>query len=266
MIDVRRVDRAWLRRRALPVALLACWLVWAALAWWTAPREADETGLQRDLAAGRVLTLTRADGWDDTGPWGRRPEPRYASGGSTVVWARPDGQFRYAYVSPPTSGGGVEAGDGADPDPDVVSPSPEATGASEEPDGGVAPDRRADPLADPRARDATTHLGDTRADALADAAATIALVLGVGWLLMLVAGSPPVVGTRWFWFWIGLLPLGLGVLAWAWRERWRADVPAGGARRSGWTGFGVWLVGGIAVSLLLAVPGALLGDRVVPHW
>lgn len=253
MIDIRRagpVDLAWLRRRALPAALLAGWLVWAALAWWTAPRAADEAGLERDLAAGRVLTLTRADGWDDSGPWGRRPEPRYASGGSTVVWARPDGQFRYAYVSPPAPADAEITDTGPEPDPDASS----------------WPDPQADPLADPRARDATTHLGDTRADALATTAATIALVLGAGWLLTLLAGPPPVLGTRWYWFWIGLLPLGVGVLAWAYRECWRADAPATRPRRSGWSGLGWWIVGGIGVSLVVAVLGAVLGDNLVPSW
>ncbi|MFI5834071.1 hypothetical protein ACIA5A_10390 [Micromonospora sp. NPDC051300] len=267
MIDVRRVDRAWLRRRALPAALLACWLVWAALAWWTAPRADDEEGLRRDLAAGRVLTITRAEGWDDSGPWARRPEPRHAQGGSTVVWARPDGRFHYAYAPAPVSDG-VEDGDGADPGPEqgTGSPSPAATGASPDPDGGRFRDPWTDPLADPRALEATTHFGDTRADALADAAATIALVLGAAWLLTLLAGPPPVRGTRWYWFWIGLLPLGVGVLAWAYRECWRADVPTTGTRRSGWSGLGWWLVGGIGVSLVLAGLSAVLGDQLVPNW
>ncbi|MFG1673328.1 hypothetical protein [Micromonospora sp. NPDC049282] len=274
MIDIRRagpVDLAWLRRRALPAALLACWLVWAALAWWTAPRADDEAGLQRDLAAGRVLTITRADGWDDSGPWGRRPEPRYAEGGSTVVWARPDGRFHYAYVPPPVSDG-TDDEDGADPDPQQgadpgsSSPSPAATGASPDPDGGPFRDPWTDPLADPRALDATTHFGDTGADALATAAAMIAMVIGAAWLITLLAAPPPVLGTRWYWFWIGLLPLGVGVLAWAYRECWRADVPATGPRRSGWSGLGWCIVGGIGVSLVVAGLGAGLGDHVVPNW
>ncbi|WBB76469.1 hypothetical protein O7602_13440 [Micromonospora sp. WMMD1128] len=249
-----RLDGAWLRRRALPAAVLTCWLVWAALAWWSAPRAADQSDLARDLAAGRVLTITRVDGWETGGPWGRRPEPRYAPGGSTVVWTRPDGQFRYTYLPARTPTEGDITG---------VGPGPEA---SPEPDAATwpGPDPFADPLADPRARDAVTHGGDTLADAVANAAATLALVIGVGWLLMLVAGPPPVVGTRWYWFWVGLLPLGLGVLAWTWRERWRADVPATRPRRSGWSGLGWFILGGIAISLVLAVAGTVLGRYVVP--
>ncbi|MFI7071775.1 hypothetical protein [Micromonospora sediminicola] len=250
MIDAPRprpADGARLRHRALPLAVLGCWLVWAALAWWTAPRSVDAVDLERDLAAGRVVTLARADGWDDSGPWGRPPEPRFAQSGSTVVWARPDGQFRYAYVPAPVPRGGpVE--DAADPGP-VTEP---------------GPGEEADPLADPRARAAVARSGDSLADTLADAAGLLALTIGVGWLLMLVAGPPPVAGTRWYWFWIGLLPYALGVLAWAWRERWRAEAPLTGTRGSGWRGFGGLIVGGIVVSLAVAVLGLLLGGYVVP--
>lgn len=278
MIDVRRAlraDRAW-PNRVFPPAVLVCWLVWAALAWWSAPRSVDAAELERDLAAGRVLTIARADGWDDSGPWARRPEPRYAQGGSTVVWARPDGQFRYTYAPASAPDGGSVADDpdagpatgAADPGPATGDPDP-ATGdpATGDPTGDADarwPDPGPDPLADPRARDATTHGGDTRADTIANTAALFALAIGVGWLLTLVAGPPPVLGTRWYWFWIGLLPFGLGVLAWAYRERWRADVPAARPRRTGWAGLGWWLVGGIAVSIAVAVLRMLLGGYVVP--
>ncbi|MEU1688172.1 hypothetical protein [Micromonospora sp. NPDC005707] len=221
-------DRSWLRRRALPLAVVLCWLIWAALAWWTAPRGADEAELEWDLAAGRVVTMARADGWQTGGGWGRRPEPRYAEGGWMLVWTRPDGQIRHASVP------------------------------AQDPESGV------DPLADPRARDATTHGGDTLADAQANAAGMLALTIGVGWLLMLVAGPPPVAGTRWFWFWIGLLPFGLGVLAWLHRERWRGDVPAARPRRSGWAGLGGLLLGGILLSIAVTALAALFGGYVVP--
>ncbi|WP_431936878.1 hypothetical protein [Micromonospora sp. RP3T] len=264
MIDVRRAvraDRAW-PNRVVPLAVLVCWLVWAALAWWSAPRSVDAAELERDLAAGRVLTIARADGWDDSGPWARRPEPRYAQGGSTVVWARPDGQFRYTYapVSVPAGGSGAD-------DPATGPATGEPAPATGDPAGDADapwPDPGPDPLADPRAGDATTHGGDTRADTIANTAALFALAIGVGWLLTLVAGPPPLLGTRWYWFWIGLLPFGLGVLAWAYRERWRADVPAARARRTGWAGLGWWLVGGIAVSIAVAALRMLLGGYVVP--
>ncbi|WP_433280292.1 hypothetical protein [Micromonospora sp. CA-244673] len=92
----------------------------------------------------------------------------------------------------------------------------------------------------------------------------LALTIGVGWLLMLVAGPPPVAGTRWFWLWIGLLPFGLGVLAWLHLERWRGDVPAARPRRSGWAGLGGLLLGGILLSVAVTALAALFGGYVVP--
>ncbi|MEK8105359.1 hypothetical protein NKG94_09555 [Micromonospora sp. M12] len=48
------------------------------LAWWVEPRESTEAQLDRDLAAGRVVTYQRTDGWSDTAYWGSRPELRPA--------------------------------------------------------------------------------------------------------------------------------------------------------------------------------------------
>lgn len=39
------------------------WVLWASLAWWVEPRESAEAQLDRDLAAGRVVTYERASGW-----------------------------------------------------------------------------------------------------------------------------------------------------------------------------------------------------------
>ncbi|MFE9692310.1 hypothetical protein [Micromonospora sp. NPDC005806] len=224
-----RLDWSRLGRRAFPIAVVGCWLVWAALAWWTAPRAADQAELDRDLAGGRVVTWFRADGWStDAGAWGRRPQPRYASEGWMVVWSRPDGQIRYTNM--PVDGS--------------------ATGS--------------DPMDDRLARNASLRLGDAPAESLANAAGLLGLTLGLGWLVMLVAGPPPVAGTRWFWFWIGLLPFGLGVLAWLYRERWRSDVPPTRARGSGWAGLGWLLVGGLLLSVAVAGLGVLLGGYLVP--
>ncbi|MFU8874193.1 hypothetical protein [Micromonospora sp. SL4-19] len=231
--DTARLGLARLRRRAFPVAVVVCWLVWAALAWWTAPRAADQAEWDRDLRADRVVTWSRADGWaTDVGAWGRRPRPRYASEGSMVVWSRPDGQVRYASVGAPDGG----APYGSDP---VDDPLAQAAGSR----GGVAP-----------------------ADRLAGAAGLLGAALGLGWLVVLVTGPPPVAGTRWYWFWIGSLPLGVGLLAWLYRERWRGDVPSAGPRRTGWAGLGWLLLGGLVLSATVAGLGELLGDYVVPAW
>ncbi len=228
-----RRDWSFVRRRAVPVAVVVCWLIWAALSWWTAPRAADRVELDHDLAAGRVVTWFRADGWvNEPGGWGQRPRPRYASEGEVVVWSHPDGQIRYASVGVPTRDVGL---------------------------GG-------DPVDERLARAAGSHGGTAPVDRLTGAAGLLAVVLGLGWLVALVAGPAPVAGTRSYWFWVGLLPLGVGLLAWLHREWWRGDVPPSGPCRSGWVGFGWLVAGGLLLSVAVAGLRALLGDHVVPGW
>ncbi|MFJ8579691.1 hypothetical protein [Micromonospora sp. NPDC093277] len=244
IIPAARLDRALLRRRVLPVAMVVCWLVWTGLSWWTAPRTADRPELDHDLAAGRVVTWFRADGWAaDNGGWGGRRRPRYASEGAMVVWTRPDGQIRYAIVGAPVTG----ASSGSDPL-----------------DDGLDRVAGGDPLDDRLYRVAGSWDETPAAARLADAAGWLAVALGLGWLVVLVAGPPPVAGTRWYWFWIGSLPFGVGLLAWAYRERWRGDVPPVRPRRSGWVGLGWMLLGGLLLSVAVAALGRLLGDYVVP--
>jgi hypothetical protein len=63
-----------------------------------APRAVDPAELERDVAAGRVVTLFRADGWSaPAGIWGRRSQPRYASNGSMVAGL---GELFGGYVVP----------------------------------------------------------------------------------------------------------------------------------------------------------------------
>ncbi|MFI7606479.1 hypothetical protein ACIBTV_15265 [Micromonospora sp. NPDC049366] len=216
----------------LPWALLLLWLLWAALAWWSAPREVSVDELDRDLAAGRVVTFQRTDGWDDDSAlWGHVPEPRYpADQGGIVAWTLPNGQIRYTYDGGPHSW----------PEP-----------------GPSARDARLTATAQAwRADGAPAHR-------VSDAAALTAVAIGLIWLFVLVNGRPPCVGTRWYWFWVGLLPFGVGVLAWVHRER-RRPAAERAARHSGWWGFGVLILGGIGLSVLVAGLRALLGGTVVP--
>lgn len=99
-------------------------------------------------------------------------------------------------------------------------------------------------------------------------------------LLVVVMGPRPGRGTRWFWFWLIGLPFGLGLLALAVFEVLRpprlvlvSDSPGLGAlsgepdptasdddpasahpvaprRYSGWTGFGLSILGGILIALV----------------
>ncbi|MFC3502996.1 hypothetical protein ACFOOK_18705 [Micromonospora krabiensis] len=215
----------------LPWALLLLWLLWAGLAWWSAPREVPVDELDRDLAAGRVITFQRTDGWNDDALWGDAPEPRYgADQGGVVAWTLPNGQVRYTYDGGPQGW--------SDPGPSARDARLTATAQVWRADG--APAHR-----------------------VSDAAVLTAMAIGLIWLFVLVNGRPPRVGTRWYWFWVGLLPFGVGVLAWVYRERWR-PAPERAARHSGWWGLCVLILGAIGLSVLVAGLRALLGGTVVP--
>ncbi|MFC4017478.1 hypothetical protein ACFOW4_05900 [Micromonospora sp. GCM10011542] len=263
-------------RAALRWGLPLLWLLWAGLAWWTEPRQVPEEQLDRDLAAGSVVTFQRTTGWDDSDAyWGSRAQPRYATAGDTIAWTLPNGQIRYAYVgTPDPTWSGTDPTDldpsapaSTAPDP-ATSPSEEAT-ADPEPAPVEPEDARLVAVADP------WGTAGAPAHRAANAAGLLAAVVTLLWLGVLVAGAPPTAGTRWFWFWVGLLPFGLGVLAWTYRERWRPRHPTGAAvrpgagtiadtRSSGWRGLGWLFVGGIAISLLVYGASLLLGPTVVP--
>ncbi|MEV6812337.1 hypothetical protein [Micromonospora sp. NPDC051296] len=242
------------------------WLVWAGLAWWSAPREVPAEQLERDAAAGRVVTAQRADGWTDEGPsfWGARPQPHVNETGWLAVWTLPNGQARYADIGP-FVGPGPDFDADFDADSDGSVPGVDEVGFGSDGAGVTYPGSTPD--------DAWLSLGGVTwgseqglAHRLSQAAALVAAVIGLVWLTMVVAGPAPAAGTRWFWFWIGLLPLGLGVLAFWFRERRFAGHPEwqGQGGRSGGLGFGCLLFGAIALSLLLAGARALLGGFLVP--
>ncbi|MET8044148.1 hypothetical protein ABZU25_25185 [Micromonospora sp. NPDC005215] len=229
-------------RQVLPLALRwglpVLWVLWASLAWWVEPRESTEAQLDRDLAAGRVVTFQRAYGWaDDDAYWGSRPRLQYATNGGLLAWTVPSGQTRYAFVDPPAS--------------DLSSAEPDLSA-----NGGR--DARLAAVADP------WQSGSAAAHRIAEAAAVLAGVLTVLWLGRLIGGAPPLAGTRWFWFWIGLLPFGTGVLAWTYREVWRPPSTAVGDRGSGWRGLGWLILAGVAITLLVAAARWPLGTAVVP--
>ncbi|GEM_PF-5393751 len=83
------------------------------------------------------------------------------------------------------------------------------------------------------------------------------LLLGTGFVALVLLGPPPTRGTKWFWFWVAPLPLGLGVLAYAVCERVAPPRPARparpqGGRWSGWAGVGWAFLLGLLVSLVRA--------------
>ncbi|MCG5442664.1 hypothetical protein NIE79_000448 [Micromonospora sp. NIE79] len=236
----RRVGGGW--RAVVPVVLRwglpVLWVLWAPLAWWVEPRESTEAQLDRDLAAGRVVTFQRAQGWADDGAyWGSRPDLRYAADGAILAWTVPNGQTRYAFVGPPASASYPG-------EPDLST------------NAGL--DARLAAVADP------WQAGGALAQRIAGVAGLLAGVLTVLWLGRLIGGAPPLVGTRWFWFWVGLLPFGVGVLAWTYRELWRPPpVPVPG-RGSGWRGLGWLILAAVGISLLVSVARIVFGTTVVP--
>ncbi|MBQ1014450.1 hypothetical protein KBX53_26620 [Micromonospora sp. M51] len=223
---------------ALRWALPVLWVLWAALAWWVEPRESTEAQLDRDLAAGRVVTYQRANGWDDDDPyWGSQPDLRPAEQGWMITWTVPSGQTRYASVQPPD-------------------PQPYSAGSDRLARTGL--DARLAAVADP------WHAGGDVPSRIATTAGLLAGVLTLLWLGRLIVGAPPLAGTRWFWFWVGLLPFGVGVLAWTYREVWRPPPAPVPGRGSGWRGFGWLILAGVGISLLVSVARIVFGTTVVP--
>ncbi|WP_328654242.1 hypothetical protein OG598_10565 [Micromonospora sp. NBC_00330] len=236
----RASRRRW--REVVPVvlrwALPVLWVLWASLAWWVEPRESTEAQLDRDLAAGRVVTFQRAQGWADDGAyWGSRPDLRYATDGGMLAWSVPNGQIRYAFVDPPASASYPG-------EPDLST------------NAGL--DARVAAVAGP------WHVGGDLAHRIAGIGGLLAGVLTVLWLGRLIAGAPPLVGTRWFWFWVGLLPFGVGVLAWTYRELWRPPPAPVPGRGSGWRGLGWLILAAVGISLLVSVARIVFGTIVVP--
>ncbi len=241
-------------RLAVRWGLPVLWLLWAGPAWWSAPRQVPAEQLARDAAAGRVVTAQRADGWnDDLNYWGARPQPQTSSTGWMAVWTLSNGQVRYA-----------DLGGYVGPGPDESVPGFDSAGLGSDGAAGTSPWSVNDAWASLRVDTRGSEQG--LAHRLAQAAVLVATVIGLCWLVMLVAGPAPAAGTRWFWFWVGLLPFGLGVLAYWFRE-WRfTGHPEweGRGGRSGWLGLGWLIFGGIALSLLVFGAQVVLGRFLVP--
>ena len=216
--------------RVLRWVILGGWVLWAALAWWSTPRQVDLGQLDRDLAADRVVTWQRADGWGD-GTWefrGRHPEPAPAENGQMFVWTVPTGQTRY-----------VDAIVDVD---------------------AVPADRYAEQLA---ATALPWRADRVLAHRVADSAGLLGVLTGLLWLTMLVAGPPPRRGTRWYWFWLGLLPYGVGMLAWLYREKWRPPADRVN-RHTGWLGVAWAIAFGFVIGAAVVGARYLLGGSVVP--
>jgi hypothetical protein len=79
----------------LRIALVVGWVLWAALTWWTTPREASLAHARQDVAANRVVEFTWGDEWrTDNVPW---TPPVLDSGADNRIflWQTPDGRSYY---------------------------------------------------------------------------------------------------------------------------------------------------------------------------
>ncbi|ROO61938.1 hypothetical protein EDC02_3898 [Micromonospora sp. Llam0] len=237
---------AWWTVLRLVIVLL--WLVAAATAWWTAPRQHDYDQARADVAAGRVVAYQWGDSWDQSRRgWFDVAELR-SSGqlGPLFGWRTADGRVRWTntatfgeVTAATADGGGSYAGPGAA----ALARDLRAAGL-EERVGGVQSAMRVG-----------TQIG---------------FVLLVTFLAVLVGGPAPALGTRWYWFWLVFLaPFGLGLLWWLGLERpWSGGAALPGVDRRRYTGvlgFAFGLLAALGIGLLTMVLHGVLGDWWVPR-
>ncbi|MEU5948606.1 hypothetical protein ABZ793_24030 [Micromonospora sp. NPDC047465] len=245
-----RGRRSWWR--VLRIVLVVVWVAWAALSWWSAPREASRAQARSDLSAGRMVSYQWADGWDSTGRWGwtdGRTLRCTGCFGPLFVWRT--GNWRVHYTE-------FDRGS-------VGSVSP----------GFFDAMQHSGPLAaafDQALQSANLQPRWQGVDApLPVRALPVVLLLSI--LTVLVFGPDPARGTRWFWFWLLTgVPLGLGLIWWLARERpwYPTDPPppdpSGRDPRDRWyVGVLIGIATSITVSVLLYGLRRVLGDWYVPH-
>lgn len=245
-----RTRRWWIMLR---LALVLLWLFAATTIWWTAPRKQSYAQARADVAVGRVTAYQWGDRWATSGgsrPWyGASTMQTSGTLGPLFVWRTPDGRVSWTDTN----------------NFDQVITTGAVNHASYSGPGavGIAQELRAGGLED---RTGGVH-------PLASAVMGVGLVLAIVFLVVIVAGPPPVLGTRWFWFWLTFTaPYGLGILFWLARDRpWSRPeaptaVPGDPERRDrGFLGFVLGVVATILTSLLLLTLHEALGDRWVPQ-
>jgi len=231
------------RSRVFPVlrlVLLGLWVVWAAAAWWTAPRAATIEQARADAAAERIVAHQWADSFGDASRSSLWFTPLWFTSGvqstqQVLIWRTGFGRVHYTQVEPTTPGFGSGISvEGAPSESDQL-----------------------------RLRLPQDAVG-TPVPYLAPVLATVLALV----CLAILLGTAPGLGTRWFWFFLGGLPFGLGVLLWLRAERpWTEPEPpapdskTGQPKRySGLTGLGLTILAGIAISIVIALL------RPMPDW
>ena len=230
---------------------MVMWALWAALSWWSAPRQTDVAQARADLAAGRVASYQWGDAWrSEHGRWATSPRLESSGAqGPLFVWRTPYGRTHYA-VTDDASGVGEVA------DPAQYS-GPEAASLAE------------------ALASAGLDEGPVGTDWPKSIISAAVVVLGVSFLGVLVTGPAPVTGTRWLWIWLVSGPaFGLGLLYWLTRERpWSSTAAPVAARPDGreprrrwYVGFAIGLLASFVGALLVYALDRLLGDQIVPRY
>jgi hypothetical protein len=71
------------------VVLVAAWVAWAVLVWWSAPRYVSVAQAEREIAAGHVSGYVRADGWTSDRTWLNPSVPEESGAGRVIAWRTP---------------------------------------------------------------------------------------------------------------------------------------------------------------------------------
>lgn len=83
------------------VGLAVLWVVWAALAWWSAPRETTAEQFDADFAAGRIASYQTTDAWDRPAPWAAPARAWWNPDGPLLAWTNDNGQTFYTWPHQP---------------------------------------------------------------------------------------------------------------------------------------------------------------------
>ncbi|MEU1755797.1 hypothetical protein ABZ436_24495 [Micromonospora matsumotoense] len=241
--------RTWWR--VVRVVLVAGWVAWVVLSWWSAPRQASTAQAAADLSAGRMVSYQWAEGWESNARWGWTDDRTLRSSGTAgplFSWRTTDWRVHYTEFDRGSTG----------PDPagsfDAMRYSGPQSAAF-------------DQAVRSAARQPTAQGAEVPSPVR-----VLPVLLMVQVLVVLVVGPDPARGTRWFWFWVLTgVPLGLGLIWWLARERpWhpaagRPPEPAGRDPRNRWyVGLLVAIAASIVASILLYGLRHVLGDRYVP--
>ncbi|KUL33010.1 hypothetical protein [Actinoplanes awajinensis] len=219
--------------RAARLILIAAWVVAAGAAWWSAPRQTDVERATADIAAGRVVAYEWGAHWNDNGPDRWFSVPMLYGGGTAPTV--------FAWRTPDNRTHWI------DTNGDATQIAQLRASVAESPSANVL--------------------------ALSTLINGIGLLFTVVFLGMILAGRPPVIGTKWYWFWLfALVPFGLGLLYWTFREvPWTKPTvfpplkdDGSEHRLRGLRGLVTAFLISVAVSFALYGLRALLGEGIIP--